>query len=90
MSRADIYCFHFVSRQELIAYCALLLLPPTGANLFRFNSSVVSFMLLGKKTGGDIFCEFVRLLNKISLRHCLRKWQIEHRQLDVEVFRRII
>lgn len=45
------------------AYCAPLLLPPTGANLFRSNSSVVSFMLLEKKREG-IFC--VCLLNKIS------------------------
>lgn len=48
-SRQDIYCFHFVLRQQLIAYCVPLLLPPTGANLFRLNCTVVSLMPFGEK-----------------------------------------
>lgn len=51
-STQDIYCFHFVLRRQLIAYCVPLLLPPTGANLFRLNSTVVSLMPFGKKRKG--------------------------------------
>lgn len=43
-SQQDIYLLHFILRQQLIAYCVPLLLPPTGGNLFRLNCTVCSLM----------------------------------------------
>lgn len=73
-SRQDIYCFHFVSRQQLIAYCVPLLLPPTGANLFRLNSTVVSLMPF-EKTGKKYHIVCGWLMNKILPRDSFMKQQ---------------
>lgn len=57
-SGARIYCFHFVLRHQLIAYCVPLLLLPTGANLFRLKQHSCFFnAFLKKKDKNIVFSE---------------------------------